>query len=99
MNLTPNKPKNTINMLEKGRKESPGNEVHQIERCTKKVKVAGAMDTSATTNATPNGVFGTAIKKAANEARESLYGADNTEISISVVKLVQARRLKTTLGT
>ena len=42
--------------------------------------MAVAMDTGATTNASPNGVFGPKVKPVPEDEKDNLYGADNTEI-------------------
>ena len=68
------------NMLEKGTKSGAKAEVNPVETRTKKVRVAVAMDTGATTNASPNGVFGTKVTPVPDDEREDLYGADNNKI-------------------
>ena len=80
MSLMPSKNQREINMLEKGIRPSAKPEINPVEQRTKKVKVAVAMDTGATTNASPNGVFGTKVTTVPDDEREDLYGADNTKI-------------------
>ena len=59
-------------------KFDPTAEFNPIEQRMKKVRVAVAVDTGATTNASPNGVFGTNLKPHQNT--ESLFGADNNDM-------------------
>lgn len=51
-----------------------------MEQKTKKVKVAVAMDTTATANVTPIGIFGVTATLALPGEADDFFGADNARI-------------------
>ena len=58
----------------------PKSEINPVEQKTKMVKVAVAMDTGATANVTPNGVFGVKVTPPPPGESDDFFGADNARI-------------------